>query len=408
MTHGPRDRQWRWPALVMFTVGYGANQFVPLLVVYRHSLRLTDTQATAVFGVYALGLVPGLLLGGRASDRLGRRGLMLFFAALSLVATAVLVGGQWGVGWLYAGRLLSGVVSGTVFTIGTAWLKELSLDSPTGTGARRAGVALTAGFGIGPLAAGFLAQWAPAPLLLPYAVHLLLAAVALVLLPRAGETRTRVDPGSPRAALVPRSAQTRRFLGIAAPIGPWVFGSVTIVFTTLPAHALPREAGLGVVLPGALAAVALAAGYLVQGTGRRLHVRATSRRGDGRTAAATALVVVLMGCAASALATARPSVLGTVGAALLLGAGYGLCLSTGLREVEEVAAPEELGAVVAIFYSLAYFGLLVPYLLTYLAPQTGYPAALMVAAGAVALTLARVLLAAGPGSPVRGRLTPPR
>jgi len=52
----PSAGQWRWPALTMFTVGYGANQFVPLLAVYRRTLALTDTQATAVFGVYALGL----------------------------------------------------------------------------------------------------------------------------------------------------------------------------------------------------------------------------------------------------------------------------------------------------------------------------------------------------------------
>ncbi len=147
----PSAGQWRWPALTMFTVGYGANQFVPLLALYRSTLALTDTQATAVFGVYALGLIPGLLVGGRASDRFGRRRLMIVFAALSLLATAVLAGGQWGVGWLYAGRLLTGVVSGTVFTIGTAWVKELSDGSDPGLGARRAGVALTAGFGVGPL-----------------------------------------------------------------------------------------------------------------------------------------------------------------------------------------------------------------------------------------------------------------
>ena len=78
----------------MFTVGYGANQFVPLLSVYRRALHLSDAQATAIFGVYALGLIPGLLLGGRASDRYGRRPLMLAFAALSLVATAVLITGM--------------------------------------------------------------------------------------------------------------------------------------------------------------------------------------------------------------------------------------------------------------------------------------------------------------------------
>jgi len=392
--------QWRWPALTMFTVGYGANQFVPLLAVYRDTLALTDTQATAVFGVYALGLIPGLLVGGRASDRFGRRTLMIVFAALSLLATAVLAGGQWGVGWLYAGRLLTGVVSGTVFTIGTAWVKELSDGSHPGQGARRAGVALTAGFGVGPLVAGVLAQWAPGPLLLPYLVHVLLTVLSLALLPRAPETRTRTgtqtqtgtrEPGT-RAPLWPGSARTARFRSITMPLAPWVFGSVTVAFTTLPAHGIGAVAGLRVAVPGLLAALALAAGYGVQSAGRRLHAAATARHGDGRLAAVAGLAVVVLGCLASGYATARPGVATAASAAALLGAGYGLCLSTGLREVEETAAPDELGAVVSIFYSLAYAGLLVPYLLAFLAPRVGYPWALTAAATASGLTMVRVLV----------------
>ena len=33
---------WRWLVLAMFAIGYGANQFVPLLPVYRHTLALSD------------------------------------------------------------------------------------------------------------------------------------------------------------------------------------------------------------------------------------------------------------------------------------------------------------------------------------------------------------------------------
>lgn len=397
----PSAGQWRWPALTMFTVGYGANQFVPLLAVYRRTLALTDTQATAVFGVYALGLIPGLLIGGRASDRFGRRTLMIVFAALSLLATAVLAGGQWGVGWLYTGRLLTGVVSGTVFTIGTAWVKELSDGSDPGAGARRAGVALTAGFGLGPLVAGVLAQWAPGPVLLPYLVHLLLTTLALAVLPRAPETRTRTqartrEPGT-RAPLWPNSARTTRFRSITMPLAPWVFGSVTLAFIALPAHGIGAVTGLQVAVPGLLAALALAAGYGVQSAGRRLHAATTARHGDGRVAAVAGLAVVVLGCLASAYAAARPGLATAALAAALLGAGYGLCLSTGLREVEETAAPDELGAVVSIFYSLAYAGLLVPYLLTFLAPRVGYPWALTAAAAASGLTMVLVLVSR-PGS----------
>jgi len=389
---GHDGRLWWRPALAMFAVGYGANQFVPLLSVYRRALHLSDAQATAVFGVYALGLLPGLLLGGRASDRYGRRPLMLAFTALSLVATAVLITGQWGPAGLYAGRLLTGVVSGTVFTVGTAWVKELSTGAAPGTGARRAAVALTAGFGIGPLVAGPLAQWAPAPEVLPYLVHLVLAAAALVLLPGAPETRTAGPAPDHRSRLLPASVSSARFRWLVLPLGPWVFGSVTLVFTTLPAHGDRPVPALGVALPGLLAAASLGAGFAVQPWGRRLHARSAEHAGPG--AAAIALAVVTAGCLAASAATARPGLLAVTVAALLLGAGYGLCLIIGLREVEQLAAPEELGAVVAVFYSLAYSGLAVPYLLALIAPHLGYPTALLGTAGAAALTLLVMLLRA--------------
>lgn len=65
-----------------------------LLGVYRSALGLSDAEATAILGVYVLGLIPGLLIGGRASDVHGRKRLMIIFAALSLVATTVPINGQ--------------------------------------------------------------------------------------------------------------------------------------------------------------------------------------------------------------------------------------------------------------------------------------------------------------------------
>lgn len=236
---------------------------------------------------------------------------------------------------------------------------------------------------------------APEPILLPYLVHLLLTVLTLALLPRAPETRARTKAGirtsGARAPLLPDSARTARFRNITMPLAPWVFGSATVAFTTLPAHGIGTVSGLEVAVPGLLAALALAAGYGVQSAGRRLHAATSAGHGDGRVAAAASLTVVVLGCLAAAYTTARPGLVTAAIAAVLLGVGYGLCLITGLREVAQTAAPDELGAVVSIFYSLAYTGLLVPYLLTFLAPRVGYPAALIAAAGASGLTLVAVL-----------------
>jgi len=371
----------------MFAVGYGANEFVPLLTVYRHTLGLSDADATAIFGVYALGLIPGFLIGGPASDRWGRRRIMLAFTALSLVASAVLITGRSGTPGLYAGRLLTGVVSGTVFTVGTAWTKELSGGHP-GAAARRAALSLTAGFAVGPLVAGVLAQWLPLPTVLPYLVHLALAAVALALLPRAPETRS-AGSGERRLRLVPPSMRTRRFGVLVAPVAPWVFGSASLAFTTLPADGVRLPAATAIVFTGLLAGIALGGGLAGQRVGRRLEA-GTWRGGSGRPQG-IGLGMVAAGFATAALATARPGVLTVVVAALVLGFGYGICLVVGLREVERLAGPDELGGLVAVFYSLTYCGLAIPFLLALAAPHSGYPTGLLVVSGVAVLTLVSVL-----------------
>jgi hypothetical protein len=52
---------WIAVAAVLLGAGWGSNQFTPLLLVYRHSLELGTGTLEAMFGIYALGLLPGLL-----------------------------------------------------------------------------------------------------------------------------------------------------------------------------------------------------------------------------------------------------------------------------------------------------------------------------------------------------------
>lgn len=129
-----------------------------------------------------------------------------------------------------------------------------------------------------------------------------------------------------------------------------MFGSVTLAFTTLPGHATGPTGILGVAFPGLLAAGALAAGVFSQSLGRRLHEAGAAR--GSTTAAITGLGIVAAGCATAAFATAFPGIAAAITAALILGAGYGICLIVGLREVEQLAEPGELGAVIALFYSV--------------------------------------------------------
>ena len=218
----------------MFAVGWGANQFSPMLLVYRDEIGLDASTRAALFGVYAAGLIPGLLLGGRASDRRGRRSLVLPFVALSPLATLILILGREEPALLATGRLLAGVCSGVVFGTASAWVQELSAGESPGVPARRAAIALSAGFGAGPLAAALVAQWAPGPLIVPYLPHLVLAVVALALLLPVPEPARVEAPG--RRPLLVSALRIPRFRRIALLLAPWVFGFASISAVVLPAR----------------------------------------------------------------------------------------------------------------------------------------------------------------------------
>src|SRR4051794_9147329 len=202
----------------MFSIGWGANQFVNLLVAYRERSGLSVGTVDALVGAYALGLIPALLILGPISDRSGRAPVLRGAALVSLAATAVLMAGDlWA---LYAGRLLAGVASGAAFAAGSAWVEELSAADPAvpaGSGARRAAMSLTAGFGLGPVVAGLLAQWAPAPLVTAYVPHLLVVLAVLVPLWR---PPAAAPPPPPRRGGRGRAAARPPLPGGGGPVAP--------------------------------------------------------------------------------------------------------------------------------------------------------------------------------------------
>jgi len=55
------------------------------------AVGLSARTLALLFALYAVGLIPGLLLGGAASDRRGRRPVVLPLVALSPVATLLLI-----------------------------------------------------------------------------------------------------------------------------------------------------------------------------------------------------------------------------------------------------------------------------------------------------------------------------
>jgi predicted MFS family arabinose efflux permease len=380
----PAHAATRALSLALFAVAFGTNVPTPLLLVYREQLDLTPTMLTVVFAVYAAGLVPTLFVAGPASDRYGRRAVVVPFAVLSGLASAIFLGASASVPLLLLGRLLQGMVSGAVFSVGSAWIGELVTDP--GAASRRATTALSMGFALGPLSAGILGQLAPWPLALPYLVHLTLVAVGLVLLRRVPETHLDRTPDGPIINLgVPRAARGA-FLAFAVPAGLCVFTFPSVAMTVLPLRLQAAMPGRDVLVTGVVGGVTMVAGVLIQ--------RVEKGIGPERAAPLGAALGVL-GVAAGLGGAALDAPLLLLPAAALLGAGYGLTLASGLTATQILAAPSARGALVATFYAVTYLGFGVPVAMAAGSDGTDLDGALVVLAAAVLLV--GVVLQVGPG-----------
>ncbi|MDN5631301.1 MFS transporter [Kocuria sp.] len=394
-------RTWRRVGAAMFTVGFGANLFAPMLEVYREQDGLSESFVTGMLGIYAAGLVPALLVFGPVSDHRGRRAVMRPALAVVFAASLILAAASQTSDWLlYLGRWIMGFGVGMAMSSGSAWVKQLSTDRP-GAGPRRATVVLSAGFGAGPLAAGLLAQFLPAPQVTPFVVHLVLVLAGAALVWRVPETQPVARGARPRQPLVPPVALTGRFFWVIAAWAPWVFGTATVAFASIPLFTL-SSVRFPIAYLGLVASVVMFTGVFVQPLAARLG------EGGWLPLSVTGLGAASAGLVLGAFTVAWHLSWLAIPTGVLLGVSYGFMMVAGLREVELMARPHELGALIGVFYTLTYVGFAVPFVLSFLAPAvarvagvgetTGFVWCLLAGSAGSAVPVARAA-ARAPGAP---------
>lgn len=335
---------------LLLATGWVANHFVGLMPVISSSQHLSTATLDGIFGIYALGLLPGLLIGGRTSDALGRRSVALAGSTAALLGTVAMLLSQ-HTGALLLGRLIVGVGVGLAISSCTAWASDLRGPA----GAATAGAMLTAGFALGPFAGGFIAWAGRSGIRVSFsvaAVLVLLAAFAVI------GAAGRVNVTGPAADHAPDAAApvahgVGRALSWAMPLAPWVYASATLGFVTIPtrlhtALAAPMAAGT--------------ATLVVNGVSGIVQVLARTLRW-GPQAGTAGAVMAALGYAVAA--TAPPSLTPSLGLPLLvvLGCASGLCLREGLIDLEAAAPPHLRGALTGVFYVVTYVGFALPLIL---------------------------------------------
>lgn len=334
---------------VLLVTGWIANHFVALMPTISDRQHLSTATLDAIFGIYAVGLLPGLLIGGRASDKFGRHAVALTGSATAVIGTVAMLASQQPE-VLLLGRLIVGAGVGLAMTSGTAWASDLRGPA----GAATAGAVMIIGFAVGPLAGGLIAGIDGPGVRISFglAATLVLAAMALTV----AVTRRRVPAARPSAKPGPAAPglSSVRALSWAIPMAPWVFASATLGFITIPGRvhtglAAPTAAGI--------------AALIVNGSSGVVQVIARLRSWGPRAGivgaglAALGYLVIAVAPPAMPLTLAVPLI-------VVLGCASGLSLREGLIDLEAAAPQHVRGALTGVFYSATYVGFGLPLLLT--------------------------------------------
>ncbi len=171
----------------------GSTLVTPLWGLFQREFGFSNITLTLIYASYVVGNLVALLFLGRISDQVGRRrvGVPAMIVAIASAALFLFARNEL---WLYAARAISGLAVGLASGTGTAWLTELYGGTQRGPATVTATVANQIGIAVGPLLAGALAQYGPAPLQLPFVAYIaVLIATAAALLAWPPETvRSRV------------------------------------------------------------------------------------------------------------------------------------------------------------------------------------------------------------------------
>lgn len=348
---GNHTKPWRpfaTAAVAMAVVAAGANMPLPLLPRYADAYGLSSADLTKVFAVYTLCIAPALLVFGRLSDARGRKSV-LAFALVSCAAASVTLAAAQNVWWLYAGRALQGLSVGAVQGSAIAALIETHPRGDVARAAVAGTVVLCVGTAVGPLTAGVLSEYLPAPLQLCYLVLLAIVLMALtallVFFPRGLGPRPDVRVDRPSLPVDVRADFLRACLSAVL---AW---AVTALFLALAPSFLATTLDTdNSVVAGGVIALLLITSALTQLGGRGREPRSQQIAG---------LVLLVVGLGILSAAAVAESVALCACSAAVAGVGQGLAFSGSARDVSAAAPIESRGRVMSLFFVAIYLSVTV-------------------------------------------------
>lgn len=334
-------------ALIVVTIG--ANMPLPLFPGYVDAYGLSALEVTIIFATYTLFIVPTLVVFGPLSDAVGRRPVLVV-ALVTAASAAVVLGSAQSVWWLYVGRALQGVSVGAIAGSAAAALADTHPRGDLAKAAVAGTIATCLATAVGPMTAGVLGEYFPAPLHLSFVVELALVAIALTAL-LAGFPSPKMPRGRPIQISWPsvpaaiRPAFTR---AACSAVLAWVVAALLMALSpTILRTILDTDNS---VVSGGIVALMMVTSVLAQLGGRgRDHVTLQ--------VVGLALLIAALGMFVGAASTDSVSL--CAASAAVTGAGQGLAFSGSAQAVGTIAPNEHRGNVMSLFFVAIYLGVTV-------------------------------------------------
>lgn len=339
---------------VLATLSAAANMASPLYPTYQQSLGISELTVTLLYATYALTSVPSILLFGPAADAFGRKPVMVLGVACAAAGTLLFAVAH-HVTWLFAGRILLGAALGLATGAGVATMIEREPSGNRVRGSLLATLSFVGGTGAGPLLTGVLAQYAPAPTVLPFLAMLailLTVGASLTWLP--GGVLVRGQRWRPTRPHVP--ARLRTTFIVAGTTGFLGWAVVGIFLALLPSVAQNVLGEPDLAVTGAVIAALLLCAALAQPLAPALLPHAAQTLG-------VTMLAVGMGLMVSSylpMFTHTPTSLVLLAlSAVTAGLGHGLSYRGAATDVD-ARTSEHRAAITASLYLLFYLGAGIP------------------------------------------------
>jgi len=287
---GRRASFWVATAVVAHTLWTSAAPAMTYRL-YASEWNLTHTATTAIFAVFPIVVVAVLILSGDISDYIGRRATILIGLTSSLLGTALFAVAP-SVFWVFVGRAFTGLGVGLCAGPATAAMVEFSAAGQETRAGSITTVAQAIGIALATIVGGALIQYAPYPTHLNFWVLFAVLAIlfaAAWLLPR---TVSNKAPGhwQPKLPTIPGGIRMIFAASAIAATTGYVIGGLMFSLGAQIAHDLVGSDN-ALVNGVAIALFALAAG-VVAVPGKRLTPRAAIIVGGLSAIVGTALLAV--------------------------------------------------------------------------------------------------------------------